>query len=149
MRIGGIPLFTPLGGGSGSATVVQFTAYTPTLTGFGTPSNVNAAYFEVSKCLIIRVNFTSGTSTAVEARCSLPAGYTSVSSSVLPAIALCGYGCWDFNSANIPTILIENNVSYVTFGAQGAGYAGLTKLNGDGYLSNGQGLTFYAIIPVA
>jgi hypothetical protein len=128
---------------------LTFASYTPTLVGFGTTSAVNFSFMQFDKVLLIRGNFTSGTSTATEARCPLPAGYTVAGSSIVPTIALCGYGTWNFNSANIPAILIETGVTYLTFGAQGAGLTGLTKLNGSSFLTTGQGLSFFAIVPIA
>ena len=121
--------------------------YTPTLTGFGTPSGVDFSFIVIGKLLLVRGNFSSGTPTATEARCSLPTGYTS-SNTALPAVSLCGYATWNFNSPNIPTILIEANVAYLTFGAQGTSLTGLTKLNGDAYLGAGQGISFFAAVPV-
>jgi len=52
------------------------TAYTPTFTGFGTPSSVNFWYRQVGDRLEIRGNFVTGTTTATPGLISLPSGFT-------------------------------------------------------------------------
>lgn len=121
-------------------------AYTPTFTGFGTPTNVNFIYVRRGTKIFIQGKFTSGTSTATEARISLPSGLTSDAS--IGTLQTCGRGSRDIATSNDVTILMEPSVSYVTFGTQGA-TAPLTKQNGTAILSSGQNLSFQCELPIS
>lgn len=63
------------GGGLGTiAPVTDWTAYTPTFQGFGTPTDVEIRYRRVGDSIEIQGRFTSGTATTDEARIGLPSG---------------------------------------------------------------------------
>ena len=60
----------------GATSELDTQAYTPTITGFGTPTGVNITKRRSGDSIIIQGEFTSGTSTAVGATITLPSGYT-------------------------------------------------------------------------
>lgn len=96
----------------------EWTAYTPTFTGFGTVSTQSFWWRRNGDSVEISGKFTAGTSTATEARISLPSGLVSDSSKI-PAIR--ATGTYFRNSGGSPTefpggpLLIESGVSYFTF----------------------------------
>lgn len=120
----------------------DWTAYTPTFTGFGTvsPASNQCYHKREGSNLYLRCYFTSGTSTAVEARMSLPPGLTSASN--LFTVTSVGDMAENFNGNAAVKILIEPSVSYITFGYQYTGYAGLTKALGTTLFNAGQGGSF-------
>src|SRR5690606_19435168 len=67
----------------------DWTAYTPSFTGFGTVSGVSAWHKRVGSNLLLKWVFTSGTTTATEARMSLPTGLTSADSSKIATLEKC------------------------------------------------------------
>jgi hypothetical protein len=122
-------------------------AYTPTFTGFGTAASVNFTYTQLGNLLIIQGKFTTGTCTAVEARVSLPSGYTSAST--LPTLT--GVGTWGGYSAvsgSTAVVLVEPSVTYMTFGVQDSSHSGLSKVLGTGLISNASSMSITAIIPI-
>jgi hypothetical protein len=128
---------------------VATASYTPVLTGFGTPTNVEFEFDEDGEYYNIRGKFTSGTPTAVEARIGLPNSAISASGAMLPSIALAGKLTYSIASAVDTIILAEPSVSYVTIGVQNSGNAGLTKQNGNAIISNGQLISIIARVPIA
>lgn len=125
--------------------------YTPTFQGFGTPSNVEFEWRQVGENVEIRGKFTSGTTTAVEARVGLPNGLTSAGTSLIPSLQIAGKAGQSGSSATYfgESILIEPSVTYVTFGRQSSVNSELTKSNADG-ISNVNGIvSFFASVPCA
>jgi hypothetical protein len=134
-----------------SVTVPNLTAwqgYTPTFQGFGTPTAVEFEWRQVGENVEVRGKFTSGTSTAVEARVGLPNGYTSAATNIIPSITVAGYAA--VNATTVPTMmLIEPSVTYMTIGLQVAtGSGAFTKINASTLLSSGSQLGFSASVPV-
>lgn len=131
--------------------ITDWVAYTPTFTGFGTVSS-SIWSRRVGYNLEIRGIFVSGASTPVEARMTLGFNGTNAnvtsSNTKIPSISLCGYGCTNANAAAQYTILIEQNIGYITFGLQSSGNAGLTKQTGSALLSSTNGLSFFCSIPI-
>lgn len=120
--------------GSGAATTGAWTDYTPTLTGFGTASSVSFRYRQVGGAYDIQGCFVSGTPTATEARISLPGAAT-----VAAITSIRNVGTWtqDTNIAGNGHVLAEPSVAYITLGYETGSSAGLTKVNGDGIITNG------------
>jgi hypothetical protein len=104
-------------------------AYTPTLTGFGTPSAVSFSWTRIGNRLKVIGKFTAGTTTATEARISLP-GSLSSDASLVPSIMLCGAMAINNNVAENYYCLIESGAAYITLGRQSATNSALTKMNG-------------------
>lgn len=127
----------------------SWTAYTPTFTGFGTPSAVEFEYRQIGENYEIRGKFASGTSTATEARISLPNSATSAGISIIPSISVIGNFAMSSVNGFAGEILIEPATSYITFGAQGTSLAGLSKLTASSFISSGQSLSFFASVPIA
>jgi hypothetical protein len=131
--------------------VTAWQSYTPTFTGFGTASSVEFEWRQLGEDVQIRGKFVSGTSTAVEARISLPNSYTSASTSVIPSIQNIGKGVRTAVAATFfgeITALIEPSVNYITFGIQSSTTDGLTKATGTGLIGSGQTLSFFSSVPV-
>ena len=129
--------------------VTSWASYTPTFQGFGTPTNIEFEWRQVGESVEIRGKFTSGTSTAVEARIGLPAGLTSAGTSLIPSIQEVGVGSYNVVSALQGIILIEPSVTYLTIGIQATANAGLTKVNGSALLNSGNIFSFFASVPCA
>lgn len=109
-------------------------SYTPTFTGFGTVTVQNFRYRQVGDAIQINGRFTLGTTTATEARISLPSGFTS--SSDYTTLHVSGVGAVNANNQSV-VALIEPSVSYLTVGVMNSTSAGLTKINGNGFASSG------------
>jgi hypothetical protein len=129
-----------------------WTSYTPTFTGFGTVTIVDSndcQWKRDGSDLLLRIKATSGTPTATEARVSIPSGLTSGGSSLIPSIQMAG--SWTYNVAvsAFSTVLIEQSVSYVTFGIQTGSAGGLTKQNANAFISSTNTLCFQCRIPIA
>lgn len=120
-------------------------AYTPTVTGFGTPTGVAATWWRVGKVLHVVGQLVSGTPSATEARFSLPSGITAS----VPVRMVVGQGAFSTATPNLLTVMAEPGVAYATFGAQGASSAGTAKLQGSGIANPGMALSFFASIPVS
>jgi hypothetical protein len=131
------------------STVTAWQSYTPTFTGFGSPSAIEFFWRQVGENIEVKGKFTSGVSTTTEARISLPNNYTSAGVSKIPTIQVAGYA--GKNASTVTVIpLIEPSVTYLTFGQQiGTGSGAFTKTNGDSLVVNGSQLGFTATVPVA
>lgn len=138
---------TGLAGGGGSGVGTR-TAYTPTFTSFGTPTNVEFYYREVGVDAIeIWGSFVSGSPAAAEARISLPSGKTSASQTA----ATIHVGDWtqDTSITGNGFILIESGVTYITFGYETGSTAGLTKVNANGIIAGGTRMSVKALVYTA
>ena len=133
--------------------ITDWVAYTPTFTGFGTPTNVQIWSRRVGDTLYIRGRFAGGTTTATEARITL--GYNGTNANVtssstkITSIQLAGFACYNA-AGNVSNTLIESNVGYLTFGTQNTGTVGggLAKQNGNALLGSGTVYSFQAEVPV-
>ena len=133
--------------------ITDWVAYTPTFTGFGTPTNVQIWSRRVGDTLHIRGRFAGGTSTATEARITL--GYNGTNANVtssstkITSIQLAGFACYNA-AGNVSNTLIESNVGYITFGLQNPSTVGggLAKQNGNVILGSGTVYGFQAEVPV-
>lgn len=72
------------------AVVTDWVAYTPTITGFGTPTAVNGFYRRVGDSIEVTGSYTAGTPTAVAAQISLPTGLA-INTAKLSSTANAGY----------------------------------------------------------
>lgn len=99
-------------------TITDPVSVTPTFTGLGTVTSINIRSWREGAYLNMEGNFTSGTTTATEARISLAFnGGTVTSSSILPTgTSIIGNWVRGTSAANHGgMILAEANVAYVTF----------------------------------
>lgn len=105
--------------------------YTPTFTGIGTATDFTCTWARNGAGVDLRMYFLTGSTSATEARISLPSGLTSDNSGLIPALGVAGVQFTAGNFAGSLAVLIEPNVTYVTFGLQGAANGGLGKLLGN------------------
>lgn len=135
-----------------SGSVTSWVAYTPTFTSFGTPSNVQIWSRRVGDTLCIRGRFTGGSGSGSEGRMTLGFNGTNAnitsSNTKIMTIQMAGAATVSYSAAASITVLIEANVGYITFGVQGAGNNGLTKVNGSALLASGDSIGFTCEIPV-
>lgn len=137
-----ITMSVPISGwAAGSAvnadqTDYDWTSYTPTFTGFGTVTSPECQHSRVASNLLLRCKYTTGTTTATEARISLPSGLTSADTNKIPSIQLAGTNSVNATLAGSLTVLIEPSVTYVTLGKQSGTENGLVKRNGNDFPSS-------------
>ena len=126
------------------AIISDWVSYTPTFTGFGTVSTQSFWWRRYGDSVQIHGRFTSGTSTAVEARVSLPSGLTSDSlklNGTLQTLGALG------NSSGASTtyfgqyVLIEPSVNYMTFGIRTSTIFDLQKRNANSIVNTPDGLS--------
>ena len=120
-------------------------SWTPTFTGFGTVSNVNARSWRIGAELFFEITFTSGVSTATEARVSL--GFNGTDGNVTTASnypTLQHVSVISQTTGDLPVLrcLVEDSKTYLVFGVSGPGTSPLAKRNGDVVASNGWVLSF-------
>lgn len=122
--------------------------YTPVFQGFGTPTNIECYESRENEYLNIDCKFTTGTTTAVEARVGLPGSL--LSATLTQGIRMANNGT-TVNTSSTSTgrvfPLIESGVNYITFGNQDGG-SGFTKINGTTYFGSSQAISFSARIPI-
>lgn len=126
----------------------DWTAYTPTFTGFGTVTNTNCIHKRDGSDLLLNCYFTAGTTTATEFRVSLPNSLTALST--LPTISIAGQmKAFSTNANNSGlNVLKEPSVGYVTFGVESTGNAGLSKTSSTAQIVTGVTYSFDARIPI-
>lgn len=145
---------TPLLGGTPYALgiITPWVAYTPTFTACGTVSAVSIWSRRVGGDLEIQGVFTSGTSTAAEARMTLGfnGSNSNVTSSntVLPTKELAGTLVISTNLAGSAYVLIEQNIGYVTFSFSSAGANGYAKANGSTLFGTGTTVSLRANVAI-
>ena len=130
------------------------TEYVPEFTGMGTVSASKIFYNRVGDRIRMYGTFNPGTSTAVEARLSLPPGL--VSKSTLPTIS--HVGTWTRNASSVERggfVLIEPNVSYITFsvrqifiGTDTTTRDPMAKSTGSNMINSTVAHSFYAEFPI-
>lgn len=120
-----------------------------TFTGFGTPSSIDIRARKNGPDLEIEGQFTSGTSTATEARISLPWGAVTASDySTGALVGKANYNSQATTDFSGRTVLIKPSVSYLNFGKETSTNNGVTIENGNGLISNGQIMKFKASIRI-
>lgn len=129
--------------------ITDWVSYTPTYTGLGTVSTTSMYWRHVGDTLEVRGTFTTGTTTATEARISFPSGLTSASTIGTLEIAGPPLGV----PANTTTFffvqpLREASKTYFTLGAQQSTTNNMTKANGTA-LGSAQAESFEARVPIA
>lgn len=133
--------------------ITPWVAYTPTFTGFGTPTGVSMWSRRVGDTLEVRGYFTTGTTTAVEAQITL--GFNGVNANVVTdatkvaAIQSAGQVLTSQNTATIYYALMESAVGYMTFGVQVAGGNALTKSLGSAAFANSTKYSVQASFPIS
>ena len=134
--------------------ITPWVAYTPTFTGFGTPTSVAFFSRRVGDTLEVEGSWIPGTTTAVEARISLGFngvdGGLTVSSAKTPAgvTSLAGVLTYVAGTPSSGYILKEAGVGYMTIGNQSTSTAGLNKTNSNIVFSSGNRVALKAAFPI-
>lgn len=129
--------------------VTDETAYTPTLTGFGSASSIIFKWNRQGDSIRINGEFISGTPTAVQARIGLPPGMV-VDSSV-NVNRYVGKGSRSSNTvtANDFNILASPGNSYVNIGLNNANtFDALVPVNADQIVVSGNVVSFFATVKI-
>lgn len=130
-----------------SSPMTDWQSYTPTFTGFGTPSSVQFSWRRVGDSLQVLGTFVAGSTTAVEGRVSFPSGLIADSADV-PSIRGVGTAGRDTTSSGPWTTLAEPSLGYFTFGLETAAGGSLTKQNGSFLTGSGQKIFLTGIVPI-
>ena len=132
----------------GRRDVTKWTAYTPTFTGFGTPSSVDFYWRKVGGNLEVRGRFIPGTCTATEARMSLPSGLTSGAN--IQTLAVAGQLLNNVIASTLFSfaVLMEASVAYVTFGRRITTSTDYAKVNASTGFASGDLVTMSFSIPI-
>jgi len=119
-------------------------SFTPTFTGYGTPTNVATVTKRDGSYWIINMTFTLGTTTGTNGTFALPTGLTSATTTLM------NVGSWiaSYNEAFSGSLLIDSTETTVKFGKQGSGSSGINALSGNSIGSSGQTLSLFARIPI-
>lgn len=136
-------------------TLTSWVAYTPTLTGFGTPSNVDFFWRQVGDTVDIRGSFLSGTNTATSAKVTIPSGKTIDDAKVpdtqantgLMGIASFSRDSELFSSNTLGMIYDGSDTDELYFTKVGDTGDGWIKMDGNG-VNNGCVVTLFASFPV-
>jgi hypothetical protein len=121
------------------------TSFTPTFTNLS-PTVNTCTHARSGKFMLLNCRFTStGGGSASELRMTLPGSLT-VDNSVA-ANTIAGAGTYNVAAAANPVVTMSGGNTYVTFGTQASGSAGLTNLNGSNF-GSGDGMSFEARVPI-
>lgn len=123
--------------------ITSWQVYTPTLEGFGSPTNIDFKWRQVGQNVEITGNFISGVTTPDEARVLLPLSLISASSPILDNVTVIG-SC----SQSDFQIAAEPAVDYLFF-VDYSNSSVLTRQTGDSIASDGQQISFFASVPCA
>jgi hypothetical protein len=136
--------------------MTDWVAYTPTFTGFGTPTGVNFKSRRVGDSLEIMGTFTAGTPTATANFISI--GYNGGNSNVVidtskvPAGNLVGMAGVTFGSTTTfgwTVLAPTTNASVIQLGIQNSTNAGVTtNSTGNGILSTSQSAELFCTVPI-
>lgn len=118
----------------------DWTAYTPTFTGFGTPSNVSCFHKRDGADLIVQCKFTSGTSTAVASQITLPGSLT-VDSTWAPNNRHVGSTAYSVASGSQRQVIANGGNGYVQISCQDGSNIGLNACNGSTIMSSGESIS--------
>jgi hypothetical protein len=94
--------------------VTDWIPYTPTFTGFGTVTGIDAYYKRVGDSVMIKAKYLTGVHTGVEARISLPAGMTTTAFASIRTAGIVGNAV--VQNVDGLFVLSEPSVSYLTYG---------------------------------
>ena len=130
-------------------------AYTPTTTGFGTPTNVSAFYKRVGDTMYVSGSHTTGTSTAVLATISLPTNLTINSSKLSlsttssnPSPLIGQFSSTGTGQAGGVIASVSTSTSLVYFGGDYTAGTLLTPNNGNNILANNSVFSYQFQIPI-
>lgn len=120
-------------------------SYTPTFTGFGTPTNVTFQWRRMGDEVEILGAFSAGTTTAVIGAVSLPSGLTS-SSALFNGSNIVGWCSQSSTVASVPLICAQSATA-LNFGSGAT--AGTTPQVATANFATGAFISFFARIPIS
>ena len=132
--------------------LTDWVAYTPTIVGFGTPTDVEVWSRRVGDSLEVRGRFVSGTSTVTEAQIYL--GFNGTNANVATSTTKIGFAqaggiaTLSLAGPTAGTILVPANSVYVTIGVSTSGRSGLAPATGNVLLSSGDYMSFIFQVPI-
>ena len=130
----------------GSANI-DWKQFTPSLVGFGTPTNLDCWYKINGDSMSLKYRFTSGTSTATQAQLPLPSGYT-IGNFASGYYHLVGKGTRDNTGSSYTrdfgAIAVKNNSYLMVSIVETSGTnSGLTPQNGSSFTVSGDTVSFF------
>lgn len=123
----------------------EWAAYTPTFTGYGTVASVECQWRREGSEVLLRLKWTMGTGTAVEAQITLPTSMTSAAVGVIPSIQICGTMGVGAATGDSLHAMIETSKAYLVTSRQSVSI--FTKMNGNIY-SAASLMTIEARVPI-
>jgi hypothetical protein len=132
------------------------TAYSPTITGYGAPTDVSFVYSREGESLVVRGTFTAGTPTAVLATITLPTGLTidsnkitksNLSSAAGPIVGEYAGSTQSNQNGYLVTATGTAN-SLIYFGLVASTTSHLVPGNGNNILSAGATVAVYFKVPI-
>lgn len=143
-------VFSGSGSGGGSAVVEDLQAYTPTFTGLGTVTTIDAYWGRRGDSIIMVGSATSGTVTGSPASVSLPAGLLADLTKVVNIRAV---GLWQRNTAASPaqmntTVINPPNDGEMYFTTLFSGQSGFSILNGNQLVGSSEFFSWTAEFPI-
>lgn len=146
--------YVGLNTGMSAATIgTDWITYTPTIVGFGTPTNVVFSSHRTIDSLEIRGTFTAGTPTGTPASISI--GYAGGNANVTSASTIsaqgeiCGVAASNNTSVFSAITVCTASSSTILIGASSSGLPLFASTNANAMLTTGQVLTVNAKIPIA
>ena len=139
-------------GKTGTGAVVgSWTGYTPTISGFGSETNVDFRYRRVGESIEIMGEFTAGTVAASEAQIGIPSGLTLDTGTMTGPIMVAGSFADDNGQVDILTVLATDGDAYFNIGYYTAGSAANQLLPRDGDVIGISSVrhSFYAMCPIS
>lgn len=134
------------------ASITDWQSYTPSSTqGFGTPTAFTLQWKQVGDSIKLRGGFTTGTCTAVEARVSLPNGYTIGGLATASQIAGLCERTNSTASQHIPVLATSGN-NFIQFGnySRSADTNTLVAANASAIFANAEVLSLFSVdIPIS
>lgn len=124
----------------------NLTVYTPVFTGFGTPTNIDIKFYKTFHgSTVIIGKFTTGTTTAVEGKMTLPSGMVIKSGA---PIKLAGQGNISGTGTEQYNVLATGDDAFLNFAVQSGSTNGLTPLNGNSFLGSSTTFSFLCEVEI-
>jgi hypothetical protein len=142
------PQTAPLG-----PAMTDWVQYTPTITGFGTPTSVAFYSRRVGDSLEVQGLFASGTSTATQAQITL--GFNGTNANVTTAASKTSGGIVGHANVNTASttyfsvdVICAQSIDYVTLGLQSSTASAAVAANGSTLASNTQQVAMFFSVPI-
>lgn len=139
------------------AAMTDWVSYTPTTTGWGTPTSVSVYYRRVGDSIQVNANLKLGTTTATDATLSLPTGLlidtSKISTNTVGSnvgtfvVAPRGGGSLTYLGNYAGIVLFDGSATDKIYFGKETGTTVISKLQGNDY-SSGQTITFSFIVPI-